>query len=202
MMARTVNPAQHRAKRQQIMYAAAGLFATQGYQATTVAQICDAAGISAGSLFHYFSSKRELFAAIITDDGDDTTARQLNAAQRADDPLAGVLDFVDHLAAAAAEPAVPGLVLEAMLQAHRDAELAELMGDGSDAEQAGVAALLTRAAEAGAIDPAIDIEQTAAWIMAMVGALYLHGATDEQFDAAHQRPLLRRTVQRLLSPEG
>jgi AcrR family transcriptional regulator len=199
-MARTVDPEKYRAKRQQIMYAAAELFATQGYQATTVAQICDAAGMSAGNLFHYFSSKRDLFAAIITDEGDDDTAQRLAAARNAHDPLAGLLDFIDHIAAPVAEPTLPGLVLEAMLQASRDPQLARLMGDDSDAEQAAVAELLARAAQAGATDPTLDIDDTAAWIMAIVGALYLHAATDEHFDAARHLPTLRRTVQRLLQP--
>lgn len=182
------------------MHAAAGLFATQGFEGTTTAQICKTAGISAGNLFHYFSSKRELFAAILTNDDDDETAELLAAAQLADDPLTGLLDFIDHLTAAAAEPTVPGLVLEAMLQAGRDPELAHLMGDDSDAEQAGIAALLSRAATAGAIDPTLAGEETAAWIMAMIGAVYLHAATAERFDADRQLPTLRLTVQRLLRP--
>lgn len=199
-MARTVDPEKHQAKRQEILSAAASLFATQGFQATTVAQICAAAGISAGSLFHYFSSKRALFAALITSDDDDETAARLAAAHLADDPVTGLLDFVDDLAAAAAEPVVPGLVLEAMLQAGRDPELAQLMGEGSDAEQAGVAVLLARAAQARVVDPALDVDEAAAWIMALVGAIYLHAATDERFDPARQLPHLRRTVQRFIQP--
>lgn len=199
-MARTVNPQKHHARRQQIMYAAAELFAAQGFDGTTTAQICAAAGISPGNLFHYFSSKRALFAAIITNDGEDETAQQLAVAHEADDPLAGLLQFVEHLAAAAAEPAVPGLVLEAMLQARRHPQLAQLMGDESDAEQAGVAGLLARARQAGAIDSELDIAEAAAWIMALVSALYLQAATDERFDAGRQLGNLRRTVHRFLIP--
>jgi AcrR family transcriptional regulator len=170
-MARTVDSDKHRAKRQQIMHAAAALSANRGFEATTTAQICAAAQISAGNLFHYFSSKRELFAAILTDDGADDTARMLTAALAAEDPLSGLLDFTDHLAAAAAEPIVPGLVLEAMLQAQRDPDLARLLGDDAESEQARIVALLTRAAAAGAIDTPLDVEETAAWIMAMIGAV-------------------------------
>jgi hypothetical protein len=47
-------------------------------------------------------------------------------------------DFTDHLAAAGAEPIVPGLVLEAMLQAQRDPDLARLLGDDAESEQAGI----------------------------------------------------------------
>ena len=182
------------------MHAAAGLFASQGFEATTTAQICEAARVSAGNLFHYSPSKRELFAAILTDDGAGETAHALTAALAAEDPLSGLLGFTDHLAAAAAEPIVPGLVLEAMLQAQRDPDLARLLGDDAESEQAGIAALLTRAAAAGVIDTTLDVAQTAAWIMAMIGAVYLHAATSESFDVSRQLPTLRRTVHRLLQP--
>lgn len=197
-MARTIDPERHRAKRRHIMHAAAELFAAQGYRGTTIAQICAAAGMGAGNLFHYYSPKRELFVAIISGEAEDDTADRLAAAERSSDPVTGLLDFVDHLAAAAAEPAAPGLVLEAMLQAARDPELAQLMGDGSDAEQAGVAALLERAARSGLLDPALDIEDTSAWVMVTVGAVYLRAATDERFDIVKQLPTLRRTVERLI----
>lgn len=197
-MARTVDPEKHRAKRRQIMNAAARLFATQGYRGTTTAQVCAAAGISSGSLFHYFASKRELFAAILTDDGEDTTGQALATARVAEDPLTGLLDFVDHLCAAAAVPIVPGLVLEAMFQARRDPELASLLDEDSAAEQAGVMELLSRAAEAGAIDTELDVEDTAAWIMALVGGVYLHAATDESPGTTRQLTALRRTVARYL----
>ncbi len=198
-MARTVDPAQHRAKREHIMGCAAALFSQQGYEATTVAEICRSARISAGNLFHYFPSKRALFAAILSDGGDDTS-QQLSAAQTAEDPLIGLLDFVDHLTAPAVEPIVPGLVLEAMLQAQRDPDLAELLGDDADTEQAGIADLLRRAVNDGAVDPDLDVDRVAAWIMALIGAIYLQAATSEDFRPAEQRPLLRRTVERLLRP--
>jgi AcrR family transcriptional regulator len=182
------------------MHVAAGLFAAQGFAGTTTAQICAAAGISPGHLFHYFSSKRDLFAAILTDHGSQATEQALDAARATADPLAGLLDFVDHLAAAAAEPGAPGLVLEAMLQAVRDPELAERLGADADVEEAGVAELLARTVGAGAADPGLDVAATAAWIMAMVGATYLAGATNERFDPARQLPVLRLTVQRLLAP--
>jgi len=109
-------------------------------------------------------------------------------------------DFTDHLAAAGAEPIVPGLVLEAMLQAQRDPDLARLLGDDAESEQAGIAALLTRAIAADAIDTTLDVAGTSAWIMAMIGAVYLQAATSESFDTSRQLPTLRRTVQRLVRP--
>lgn len=198
---RKVDPAKHRARRRHILNAAAELFATRGLDGTTTAEICRAAEMSSGNLFHYFSSKRDIFAAIVTNDDDNETAERLAAAQANDDPWAGLVGFVDHLAAPAAEPHVPGLVMEAMLQAYRDPELAELLERDAQDEQGGIVSLLTRAADAGQIDTALDPEQAASWVMALIGALYLRAATDDGFDAGQEMPMLRLILQRFLRAE-
>ncbi len=48
-------------KHRQIMTAAAGLFAKQGYKKTTVDEIVIMAGISKGLFYHYFKNKNELY---------------------------------------------------------------------------------------------------------------------------------------------
>jgi AcrR family transcriptional regulator len=194
-----VDPVRHRARRRHIMNAAAGLFATRGFDGTTTAEICRAAQMSAGNLFHYFSSKREIFAAIVTDE-DHETAERLAAAHADHDPWAGLVGFVDHLAAPAAVPHVPGLVVEAMLQAYRDPQLAELLERDAEDEQAGISSLLTRAAGAGQIDATLDPQHTASWITTLVGALYLRAALDDGFDPAVEMPTLRLILERFLRP--
>lgn len=42
--------------------------------ASTTQLVCSAAGVSAGSLYHYFRSRRALFIAVLTDDEQDTAA--------------------------------------------------------------------------------------------------------------------------------
>lgn len=198
---RKVDPVKHRARRRHIMSAAAELFATRGLDGTTTAEICRAAEMSSGNLFHYFSSKRDIFAAIVTNDDDNETAERLAAAQADDDPWAGLVGFVDHLAAPATEPHVPGLVVEAMLQAYRDPELAELLERDAQDEQGGIVSLLIRAADAGQIDAALDPEQAASWVMALIGAFYLRAATDDGFDTGQEMPMLRLILQRFLRAE-
>ena len=41
------------------------MFSLQGYEATSVSQICTSAGISKGAFYHHFLSKYEVFAAIL-----------------------------------------------------------------------------------------------------------------------------------------
>jgi len=58
--------------RERIVLAAVDLFAEQGYDATTVAQITERAGITKSTFFRYFPDKRELLAA-----GQETLSRLL-----------------------------------------------------------------------------------------------------------------------------
>ena len=51
--------------RQQILDAAAALFHTQSYSDVGVATICSRAGVSKGSFFHFFPSKRDLALAVM-----------------------------------------------------------------------------------------------------------------------------------------
>lgn len=80
--------------RRKLLDSALGLFESQGYFATTVAQITEAAGVSKGLVYNYFSSKDELLVALV----DDATARMAAVAEplSRDVPLeASMAAFVD-----------------------------------------------------------------------------------------------------------
>ncbi len=52
------------AQREQLLAAAARLFANQGYTATTMQQVADAAGVGKATLYHYVRDKPALLAGI------------------------------------------------------------------------------------------------------------------------------------------
>lgn len=57
-------PAEHLAeRRQQILHAAMGLFAENGFHAVSMQQITAASGMSAGAVYHYFPTKMSLIQA-------------------------------------------------------------------------------------------------------------------------------------------
>ncbi len=58
--------------RERLVVAAVDLFTEQGYDATTVAQIAERAGVTKSTFFRHFSDKRELLAA-----GQETLSRLL-----------------------------------------------------------------------------------------------------------------------------
>lgn len=51
-------------KRERIIAAAGRLFGERGYHNTTTAEIAEAAGVAAGTIYIYFSSKEELLVAV------------------------------------------------------------------------------------------------------------------------------------------
>jgi len=51
--------------RARIQTAAADLFSREGYDASGVAEICAAAGVSKGAFYHHYSSKQALFLALL-----------------------------------------------------------------------------------------------------------------------------------------
>ncbi len=53
-------------RREELLATAAEVFARQGYDATTVREIADAAGILAGSLYYHFDSKESILDEILS----------------------------------------------------------------------------------------------------------------------------------------
>lgn len=52
-------------RRQEVIGAAARVFAQRGYHATTIEDLIEATGMTRGGLYHYTASKRELLLAVI-----------------------------------------------------------------------------------------------------------------------------------------
>ena len=63
----TARQRQAAARREQILKTALGLFAAQGFDATSTKQIAKEAGIAEGLIFHYFPTKASLLSAILED---------------------------------------------------------------------------------------------------------------------------------------
>jgi len=71
------------------------LISQNGYDATSVAQICQGAQISKGAFYHHFSSKQELFLALM----DTWLASVVELFQTAGDNSASIPEALDQMAA-------------------------------------------------------------------------------------------------------
>lgn len=68
----------------------------RGYTATTIDDVCEAAGLTKGSFFHHFKSKEELAVAAADHFGAVTTEFFKSAPyHRAEDPLDRVLGYIE-----------------------------------------------------------------------------------------------------------
>jgi TetR/AcrR family transcriptional repressor of nem operon len=97
MTARTSAPAPAKASaRGKILEAALAVIRARGYAATTVDDLCAAAGVTKGAFFHHFKSKDDL-AVAAADHWSEWTGRLFAAApyHAHRDPLERVLGYID-----------------------------------------------------------------------------------------------------------
>lgn len=148
------NPERTAATRQALLDAARELFVARGYGDTSTPDICTAAGITRGALYHHFVDKRDLFRQLLAREAE-TVRAEIEAAAPAARPaaealVAGSEAYLDAMRVPGRTrllliegPAVLGLAeLEALDAANAAASLAEgLKACGVDAAGVRVAAL-------------------------------------------------------------
>ena len=61
---RPIEKTRAEARRQKVLAAASDLFATKGFEATSMRDIAAAAGLMSGSLYYHFASKEDLYIAV------------------------------------------------------------------------------------------------------------------------------------------
>jgi AcrR family transcriptional regulator len=79
-------PALASERREHLVRLAAELFAEKGFQATTVRNIADEAGILSGSLYHHFDSKESIVDEILAGFFDDIMSAYQRAIDEGEDP--------------------------------------------------------------------------------------------------------------------
>ncbi|WP_170177618.1 TetR/AcrR family transcriptional regulator [Thermomonospora umbrina] len=198
---RTVDPEKHRRRREQILGAAVGLFATKGLAKTTTAEICRAAGVSSGNLFHYFPSKQEIFYGIFELEQDEWDALLASAAVDPD-PWAGLMRVVDRIAAEAFDPMMPGLIVEVLAQAHRDPRVADLVAESDRRLFRGVAALVERLQKEGSADPGLPVETAARWVVIITDGFHTRGYAEPDRDRDAEVAVAKEIIARTLRHTG
>ena len=184
--------------RERLLLAAADVFAERGYDGTRVADIAAAAGVSNGAMYAHFPSKTELLAGALR-----THGRRLLAEVFAADPDRSITDLLLVIGRwLPRRRDVSGyLIVEALVAARRDEDVARPMRDYMGERGDWLAALM-RAAQAGdEIDPALSPEALAHFclLLAMGSALVppdLHAVDDAAWAA-----LLTRIVTALAPQE-
>jgi len=105
------NVARGEATRAHITETATSLFASRGYEDTSIEAVLDEAGVSRGSLYHHFASKEALFEAVLEDVEARVGAQTMEAAVAADGPAAALRAGCMAWIKLAGDPVVQRIVL-------------------------------------------------------------------------------------------
>jgi len=193
-VARKVDPEKVAQKKAEIAEVAARLFATNGFESTSVAHVAREVGTSPASIFYYFPDKASLFRAPF--EADLPAAEKLIEQHRnTDNPLASILDILSELSKDAAYPYAQGMLVESLRRMGHDPELVAASEKVAAVQRKGLAELIERSINAGQVDATLDPDHTAGWLMTIVDACYLNA------EPGHDpSPEVRRTAQGYLRP--
>jgi AcrR family transcriptional regulator len=151
--------------RNQILSASIRLFCRSGYDATGVAEICTAAGVSKGAFYHHFPSKQQLFLAIV-DQWLQGINYQLQSFRTPGKTVPqSMIDMADTLGMIFQEASgqLP-MFMEFMVQASRDKAVWNASIAPYRQYQNQFAQLLQDGVKEGSLNPELDAD-TSAWIL-------------------------------------
>lgn len=187
---RVTDPEKHQAKKQMILEAAKACFAEQGFHQTSTAQICAAAGVSTGNLFHYFASKKAIIAAIVEEDLQQTQI--FVAALREQENLVTALDaFFDVVLDVASDTAQASLALEIAAEAGRDAEIGVLYRLSTRVMREELEYLVSLGMERGQFSQQFSAASVVHCLMVMVDGIFSRVSVDPQFKPQEQKAALK-----------
>jgi AcrR family transcriptional regulator/ferredoxin len=183
--------------RERLLSAAADLFAERGYDGIRVADIAAAAGVSNGAMYAHFGSKAELLV-----DALRTHGRRLLAEAFAADPDRSVTDLLLMIGRwlPRRRDTRGYLIVEALVAARRDHDVAQPMRDYIGERGQWLADLMQIAQADGGLDPTLSPNALAHFclLLSMGSALVtpdLHAVDDGEWTA-----LLSRIVTALAPP--
>jgi len=185
---RTVDPRKHELRRSQILAAAVACFSRKGFHGTSTNDVCTAAGMSPGNLFHYFPNKKALILAVVTQQGEQVQALLQDLGAEAD-PRRALDTLFDVLFEVAADADGRRLVLEIAAEAARDADVQALCQRDDAVLREGMLQLLG-AARPHPAPAAPPLPQAVEFLMCLVDGIFSRPASDPAFNAAQVRATL------------
>lgn len=186
------------ATRLKIIDAATLCFAELGYAAASNREIARRAGITSGSLYHYFDSKAALYRAALQDANQILIEAYHAAASEAPDATSIdqlCLGLERAFAMARTRPGMMNFAAASTMEIQRNQELNWLEKDEAEAFPKHFHSLLKRAKRRGELDPQVDVWAMVNILLISFASLaFLHGS---QFNDKASEASLRAFKQML-----
>jgi AcrR family transcriptional regulator len=151
--------ARRQVTRTRLLRAAHDVFATRGYTRATIDLIAEAAGLSKGAVYFHFSSKEDVFLAVLWSrlQSEEHRLRIAVPAQK-DRPLEPLLrQVIAYLWLDPRDAAWPQLLIEFWSHAGRNKRVREAIGAVAEHRRQALFAVLSAATDAGVIDPTLPM---------------------------------------------
>lgn len=182
-MPRLTRAASQARTREQLIATARELFLRDGYYATSLEKVADAAGYSKGAVYSNFRGKDDLCLAAIDDIRADQTARIAAALQEAgtlQERLTALAEWADRTLG---DEAWCTLEVELGSQARRDPALRQAMVERNARVRGAVAAVLAAAVDELDIAPPMPLDELAVALVSLGVGLGLQRAIDHSLPA-------------------
>ena len=189
------------ARRRQIVDAAYRCFARKGFHQTSMRDIYEEAGLSAGAIYHYFAGKADIIEASFLFDLQRSLS-VLGDASTATDPLKALDDWLEFFYAgleSAAELDALRVNVQAWGEALVNPRLLAPLASMAARFRESLGALIRRAQAEGTVDPHLDPEAAGAVIFSSFLGLYLQKAVTPELDVAPYKAAMLRAAARYVS---
>jgi AcrR family transcriptional regulator len=186
--------------RARLLSAAATAFQTQGFEGTRVADIASGAGVSNGAMYSHFSSKTELLAEALRGHASDDLAELF-----LDDPDRTVVDLLVTLGTGLVQrdPDRGALVVEALVAARRDGEVAATMGGHLRERDGWLADIIRQGQAEGTFAADLSPEVVSRYcLMLLLGSILLPAAGLAPIDEGEWATLMSRLGDALRPDDG
>jgi AcrR family transcriptional regulator len=174
---------QHRSEetRAKILAVAESLFAQKGYDATGVADICEAADVSKGAFYHHFPAKQAVFQALLEGWLAQLDAQMLMAFARSQDVPSGLSAMAGETGPIFAGANSRSLIfLEFWMQASRQPEIWQIAVAPYHRYVEVFSGLIQKGIQEGSIRPDVEPRSAAQSVIAVAMGLFLQAFFDPQ----------------------
>ena len=155
-------------RREQLISVATKLFAQRGYEATTTAAIAEAAGVTEPILYRHFSSKQDLFVAIVREMSELTLRHWNELIAGTGDPAEAIRRIARQFPEHVAQLADAYHVIHGALSTSRDRQVLKVMHEHYVQIEAFFVGLISRGQKAGLVRRDMD-PRLPAWQLIYLG---------------------------------
>ena len=197
-MARTRSEELHGHRRAQVLAAAADCFARKGIHQTTMQEICEASGISAGALYRYFPTKESIIVAFAEDERAET-ADLIAHLTRSPNIVAALTDIVPELVDGLTDEKYGRLTLEIAAEATRNAAVEAAFEQNETELRRALVDSLRRGQESGHVDPGLDRDAAVFLLIALFDGVAGRAALALDLDKDRLARAIEHLLRRMLT---